>query len=54
MSLKITPAAYRHAELMITRIIVFISSMLNILDERYPAKMLEGNVNRFGNLTKVK
>ena len=53
-SLKITPAAYRHVELKITRIMVFISISLYVFDEKYPAKMFEGNVNRFGNLTSVK
>jgi hypothetical protein len=33
---------------------VFISISLYVFDEKYPARMFEGNVNRFGNLTSVK
>jgi hypothetical protein len=54
MSLKITPAAYRQVELKITRIMVFISMTLYILDEKYPTRTLDGSVKRFGTLRSVK
>ena len=53
-SLKITPAAYRHTETKITRTMLFISIAFWMCVEKYPAKTLDGSVNRFGNLISVK